>query len=92
MQWRKIAAENKPIVAKKIEKLILKGGFDPDIDNQIFNVYSMENLEQKRTGYLYGFEIVSKLAVNKTLGQLLKTPYSEMQYQIMDYFTISCKH
>ena len=92
MQWRKNAAENKPNVAKKIEKLVLEGGFDPDIDNRLFNVCNMENLEQKRTGYLYGFEIVSKLAVKKTSMQLLKTPYSEMQSHIMDYFAINCKH
>lgn len=91
LQWRQNAEKNRPIVAKKLEKFISDGNPDPDLDNQLFNVMTMENLEQKRTGYLYGFEIVSKLAAQKTLMQLLKTPYNEMHSQVMNYFSINCK-
>ena len=87
-QWKQHAAENKTLVGQQIKKAVKEDHNHSEINRRLFYVLNMENLEQKRTGYLYGFEIIDRIASQKNLIQLLKTPYSEMRPQILSFFSV----
>ena len=87
--WRQYAVDNKASVAQKLQQVVAKDLNHAELNRLLFYVLNLENLEQKRTGYLYGFEIISNFACETMLQQLLETPYSEMRHHILNYFSIS---
>lgn len=85
-RWRARAQAARPEYAERIHRFLCDPSTEPGLTADLMYVLDMSELDRKRFGYWYGFEIAAKL--HESHGDALRIEYDVALSAALEYFDV----
>lgn len=88
-RWQEAARRARSTYAERLDGLRCDPEPDPQLTADLMYVLDMSDLESKRFGYWYGYQVAKRL--HETTGNAMKVDYAEARATVFEFFELPAR-
>lgn len=85
--WKEAAVAARPAYAQRLQRFVCTPEAEPDLTADLLYVLEFKDLDEKRFGYWYGYEIAASM--HQSSGNALAVDYPSARAAVFSYFGVS---